>query len=28
MFRVRPRRIVSIGIEGDGPFGLNARSVP
>ena len=28
MFRIRPRRIVGIGIEGDGPFGLNARSVP
>ena len=28
MFRIRPKRIVSIGIEGDGPFGLNARSVP
>ncbi len=28
MFRVRPTRIVSIGMEGDGPFGLNARSVP
>jgi pyridoxamine 5'-phosphate oxidase family protein len=27
MFRIRPRRIVSIGIEGEGPFGLNARSV-
>ncbi len=28
MFRIRPRRIISIGVEGDGPFGLNARSVP
>jgi pyridoxamine 5'-phosphate oxidase family protein len=28
MFRIRPRRIVSIGIEGEGPFGVNARSVP
>ena len=28
MFRIRPRRIISIGIEGDGPFGVNARSVP
>src|SRR5918911_474738 len=28
MFRIRPKRIISIGIEGDGPFGLNARSVP
>jgi pyridoxamine 5'-phosphate oxidase family protein len=27
MFRIRPKRIVSIGIEGDGPFGRNARSV-
>lgn len=27
-FRIRPRRIISIGIEGDGAFGLNARSVP
>ena len=27
MFRVRPKRIISIGIEGEGPFGLNARSV-
>ncbi|HEY1295390.1 MAG TPA: PPOX class F420-dependent oxidoreductase [Chloroflexota bacterium] len=27
MFRIRPQRIISIGIEGDGPFGLNARSV-
>src|SRR3989441_2899607 len=25
MFRIRPRRIVSIGIDGNGPFGLNAR---
>jgi len=28
MFRIRPRRIISIGLEGDGPFGLNARSAP
>jgi pyridoxamine 5'-phosphate oxidase family protein len=27
MFRIWPKRIISIGIEGDGPFGLNARSV-
>ena len=27
MFRIRPRRIVSIGIEGDGPFERNARTV-
>jgi pyridoxamine 5'-phosphate oxidase family protein len=27
MFRIRPKRIVSVGIEGDGPFQLNARSV-
>ena len=27
MFRIRPKRIISIGIEGDGPFGLSARSV-
>jgi pyridoxamine 5'-phosphate oxidase family protein len=26
MFRIRPKRIISVGIEGDGPFGLNARS--
>jgi pyridoxamine 5'-phosphate oxidase family protein len=26
MFRIRPRRIISIGIEGDGPYRLNARS--
>jgi pyridoxamine 5'-phosphate oxidase family protein len=25
MFRIRPKRIVSIGIEGEGPFGFNAR---
>src|SRR5262249_39149504 len=28
MFRIRPKRIISIGIEGEGPFGWNARSVP
>ena len=28
MFRIRPGRIVSIGVEGDGPFVRNARSVP
>ncbi len=28
MFRIRPRRIVSIGIEGGENFGFNARSVP
>jgi hypothetical protein len=27
MFRIHPKRIISIGIEGDGSFGLNARSV-
>jgi hypothetical protein len=27
MFRIHPKRIVSIGIEGAGAFGLNARSV-
>jgi len=27
MFRITPKRIVSIGIEGDGPFGAHARSV-
>jgi pyridoxamine 5'-phosphate oxidase family protein len=27
MFRIRPKRIISIGVEGDGPFGLSARSV-
>jgi PPOX class F420-dependent enzyme/OxyR family protein len=27
MFRIRPKRIISIGIQGDGPFGMNARSV-
>jgi pyridoxamine 5'-phosphate oxidase family protein len=26
-FRIRPKRIISIGIEGDGPFGRSARSV-
>ena len=28
MFRIRPQRIISIGIEGEGPFQLNARSAP
>jgi pyridoxamine 5'-phosphate oxidase family protein len=28
MFRIRPRRIVSIGIEGGEPNGFTARSVP
>jgi len=27
IFRIRPRRIVSIGIDGDEPFSSNARSV-
>jgi pyridoxamine 5'-phosphate oxidase family protein len=27
IFRIRPRRIVSIGIDGDQPFSSNARSV-
>ena len=27
MFRIRPKRVISIGIEGDGPFALNARSI-
>jgi pyridoxamine 5'-phosphate oxidase family protein len=27
MFRIRPKRIISIGLEGDTTFGLNARSV-
>ncbi|HYW86698.1 MAG TPA: PPOX class F420-dependent oxidoreductase [Chloroflexota bacterium] len=27
MFRIQPKRIISIGIEGEGAFGLNARSV-
>jgi pyridoxamine 5'-phosphate oxidase family protein len=27
MFRIRPRRIVSLGIAGEGPFLMNARSV-
>jgi pyridoxamine 5'-phosphate oxidase family protein len=27
MFRIRPCRIVSIGIEGGGPYALNARTV-
>jgi pyridoxamine 5'-phosphate oxidase family protein len=28
MFRIRPRRIISIGLEGDGQFVRNARSMP
>jgi pyridoxamine 5'-phosphate oxidase family protein len=28
MFRIRPTRIISIGIEGEGPFDRHARSVP
>jgi pyridoxamine 5'-phosphate oxidase family protein len=28
IFRIRARRIVSIGLEGDGAFASNARSVP
>jgi hypothetical protein len=28
VFRIRPKRIVSIGIGGDQPFSANARSVP
>ncbi|HEV8635743.1 MAG TPA: PPOX class F420-dependent oxidoreductase [Chloroflexota bacterium] len=28
MFRIRPRRIVSFGIDGEGPFLMSARSVP
>jgi pyridoxamine 5'-phosphate oxidase family protein len=27
IFRIRPKRIISIGIEGEGPYGMNARSV-
>jgi pyridoxamine 5'-phosphate oxidase family protein len=27
MFRIRPTRIISVGLEGEGPFGLSARSV-
>ena len=27
MFRIKPRRIVSIGVDGEGPFLSNARSV-
>lgn len=26
IFRIKPKRIISIGLEGDGPFGTNARS--
>lgn len=28
MFRIHPKRIISIGIQGEGPFGRSARSVP
>jgi pyridoxamine 5'-phosphate oxidase family protein len=28
MFRITPTRVISIGIEGEGPYGMNARSVP
>jgi pyridoxamine 5'-phosphate oxidase family protein len=28
MIRIRPRRIVAIGIDGDDPFSSNARSIP
>ena len=28
MFRIRPHRVVSIGIEGGANFGFNARSIP
>src|SRR5690348_17283103 len=28
MFRIRRKRIISIGLQGEGPFGLSARSVP
>jgi pyridoxamine 5'-phosphate oxidase family protein len=28
MFRIRPKRIISVGIEGEGPYHLNARSAP
>jgi pyridoxamine 5'-phosphate oxidase family protein len=27
MFRIHPKRIISIGLEGEGPFGMNARAV-
>jgi hypothetical protein len=27
MFRIRPRRIVSLGIDGEGPSLMSARSV-
>ena len=26
MFRIWPKRIISIGLEGEGQFGLNART--
>jgi hypothetical protein len=28
MFRIPPKRIVSIGLEGETPFRLHARSMP
>jgi pyridoxamine 5'-phosphate oxidase family protein len=28
LFRIKPRRIISMGIDGEGPFRMNARSVP
>ena len=28
MFRIRPKRIISMGLEGETPFGLHARSEP
>jgi pyridoxamine 5'-phosphate oxidase family protein len=28
MFRIHPKRIISIGLQGDQPFGLSARSAP
>jgi len=28
MFRIRPKRIISFGIEGEGRFRMNARSAP
>jgi pyridoxamine 5'-phosphate oxidase family protein len=27
MFRIHPKRIISVGIQGEGPFGMHARSV-
>jgi pyridoxamine 5'-phosphate oxidase family protein len=28
IFRIRPKRIISMGIEGEGTFRMNARSAP